>query len=60
MNHATTEVFFYRHAGCRRKPDRRGGKGFRYILSGMNDERILIASESVGDQMFHCESHLDL
>src|SRR5699024_3826277 len=25
------------------------GKGFRYILSGMNAERILIASESVGD-----------
>ena len=25
------------------------GKGFRYILSGMNAERILIASESIGD-----------
>jgi acyl-CoA dehydrogenase len=25
------------------------GKGFRYILSGMNAERVLIASECVGD-----------
>ncbi|MEX2285357.1 MAG: acyl-CoA dehydrogenase family protein, partial [Gemmatimonadota bacterium] len=28
------------------------GKGFRYILSGMNAERILLASESVGDAMY--------
>ncbi|HEX6492820.1 MAG TPA: acyl-CoA dehydrogenase family protein [Candidatus Dormibacteraeota bacterium] len=28
------------------------GRGFRYILSGMNAERILVASESLGDGMF--------
>src|SRR3546814_4006729 len=28
------------------------GKGFRYILSGMNAERILIASECIGDGRF--------
>ena len=28
------------------------GKGFRYILDGMNAERILIASECIGDARF--------
>jgi acyl-CoA dehydrogenase len=49
MNHSTTEVFF----DALRIPaaDLIGeeGKGFRYILSGMNAERILIAAECVGD-----------
>ncbi|MBV8086340.1 MAG: acyl-CoA/acyl-ACP dehydrogenase [Chloroflexi bacterium] len=31
------------------------GKGFRYILSGMNAERVLIASESLGDGYFFVE-----
>jgi alkylation response protein AidB-like acyl-CoA dehydrogenase len=49
MNHATTEVFF---DGLRVPVDNligEEGKGFRYILSGMNAERILIASECIGD-----------
>ena len=49
MNHATTEVFF----DDLRVPVENligdEGKGFRYILSGMNAERILIASECIGD-----------
>ncbi|MFQ5409370.1 MAG: acyl-CoA dehydrogenase family protein [Anaerolineales bacterium] len=31
------------------------GRGFRYILSGMNTERILIAAESIGDGRFFIE-----
>ena len=49
MNHATTEVFFdnLRVPAANLIGDE--GKGFRYILSGMNAERILIAAECVGD-----------
>ena len=49
MNHATTEVFF---DNLRIPEDNlvgEEGKGFRYILSGMNAERILIAAECIGD-----------
>jgi acyl-CoA dehydrogenase len=49
MNHATTEVFF---DGLRVPTDNligEEGQGFRYILSGMNAERILIAAECIGD-----------
>jgi len=49
MNHATTEVFF---DDMRIPADSligEEGKGFRYILSGMNAERILIAAECIGD-----------
>lgn len=49
MNHATTEVFF---DGLRVPADSligAEGKGFSYILSGMNAERILIAAECIGD-----------
>jgi len=52
LNHATTEVFFR----DLRVPDtaRIGeeGKGFRYILDGMNAERILVAAECIGDARF--------
>ena len=49
MNHATTEVFF---DDMRVPADNligEEGKGFAYILSGMNAERILIAAECIGD-----------
>jgi acyl-CoA dehydrogenase len=49
MNHATTEVFF---DDLELPPDAligEEGQGFRYILDGMNAERILIASECIGD-----------
>ena len=49
INHSTTEVFF----DNMRIPEScligEEGKGFRYILSGMNAERILIAAECIGD-----------
>ena len=49
MNHATTEIFF---DNARIPADSligEEGRGFRYILSGMNSERILIAAECIGD-----------
>ena len=48
-NHNTTEVFF---EGARVPAENligEEGKGFRYILDGMNAERILVSSESLGD-----------
>jgi len=49
MNHATTEVFFDNLRVPAENLIGEEGKGFRYILSGMNSERILIASECIGD-----------
>ena len=49
MNHATTEVFFTDMRVPAENLIGDEGKGFRYILSGMNAERILIASECIGD-----------
>jgi len=49
INHNTTEVFF---DGARVPAENligEEGKGFRYILDGMNAERILIAAEAIGD-----------
>jgi acyl-CoA dehydrogenase len=49
MNHSTTEVFFTDMKVPAENLIGDEGKGFRYILSGMNTERILIASECIGD-----------
>src|SRR5579859_4498668 len=49
MNHSTTEVFFTDMKVPAENLIGEEGKGFRYILSGMNAERILIASECIGD-----------
>jgi len=49
MNHATTEVFFTDMKVPADNLIGEEGKGFRYILSGMNAERILIAAECIGD-----------
>ena len=49
MNHATTEVFFTDMQVPAENLIGEEGKGFRYILSGMNAERILIAAECIGD-----------
>lgn len=49
MNHATTEVFFDSVKVPAENLVGEEGKGFRYILSGMNAERILIAAECIGD-----------
>jgi alkylation response protein AidB-like acyl-CoA dehydrogenase len=49
MNHATTEVFFDHMRIPADSLVGEEGKGFRYILSGMNAERILIGAECIGD-----------
>jgi alkylation response protein AidB-like acyl-CoA dehydrogenase len=49
MNHATTEVFFDNMRVPAENMIGEEGQGFRYILGGMNAERILIAAECIGD-----------
>lgn len=55
MNHATTEVFFDDIVVPAENLVGEEGKGFQYILSGMNAERILIAAECVGDAKWFLE-----
>jgi len=55
MNHATTEVFFDNVPVPAANMIGEEGKGFRYILSGMNAERILIAAECIGDAKWFIE-----
>ncbi|MDP2296639.1 MAG: acyl-CoA dehydrogenase family protein [Pseudolabrys sp.] len=55
MNHATTEVFFDNLRVPAENLIGEEGKGFRYILSGMNAERILIAAECIGDSKWFIE-----
>jgi alkylation response protein AidB-like acyl-CoA dehydrogenase len=49
MNHSTTEVFFDNMRVPAANLIGEEGQGFRYILSGMNAERLLIAAECIGD-----------
>ena len=55
MNHATTEVFFDNLRIPAGSLIGEEGQGFRYILTGMNAERILIAAECVGDAKWFIE-----
>jgi alkylation response protein AidB-like acyl-CoA dehydrogenase len=52
LNHATTELFFDDLEVPAANLVGEEGKGFRYILDGMNAERILIAAECIGDGRF--------
>ncbi|MBK19257.1 MAG: acyl-CoA dehydrogenase [Rhodospirillaceae bacterium] len=59
INHATTEIFF---DNLRIPADSlvgEEGKGFRYILSGMNAERILIGAECIGDARWFIQKAAD-
>lgn len=55
MNHATTEVFFDDMPVPAENLIGEDGKGFRYILAGLNAERILIAAECIGDAKWFLE-----
>ncbi|GMA60359.1 acyl-CoA/acyl-ACP dehydrogenase [Alicyclobacillus fastidiosus] len=55
MNHATTELFFEDLEVPTQNLIGEEGKGFKYILDGMNAERILIASECIGDGKWFVE-----
>ncbi|MXO95681.1 acyl-CoA dehydrogenase [Erythrobacter aquimaris] len=59
MNHSTTEVFFDDMRIPASALIGEEGKGFRYILSGMNAERILIAAECIGDAKWFIEKASD-
>lgn len=52
LNHATTALFFddVRVPVANRLGEE--GRGFKYVLDGMNAERILIAAECIGDGRF--------
>jgi acyl-CoA dehydrogenase len=52
INHNTTEVFFDNFRIPADSLIGEEGRGFRYILDGLNAERILVASEAVGDGRF--------
>jgi alkylation response protein AidB-like acyl-CoA dehydrogenase len=55
MNHATTEVFFDNMRVPAENLIGEEGQGFKYILSGMNAERLLIAAECIGDAKWFIE-----
>ncbi|QOV11476.1 acyl-CoA dehydrogenase family protein [Viridibacillus arvi] len=55
MNHSTTELFIENLKVPVENLIGEEGKGFRYILDGMNAERILIASECIGDGRWFIE-----
>ncbi len=55
LNHATTEVFISDLRVPVENLIGEEGRGFRYILDGMNAERILIASECLGDARWFIE-----
>jgi len=55
VNHETNEVFFDHFEVPAENLIGEEGKGFRYILDGMNAERILIAAECIGDGYWFIE-----
>lgn len=55
MNHATTEIFIDNLKVPVENLIGEEGRGFRYILDGMNAERILIAAECIGDGRWFIE-----
>ncbi len=55
MNHATTEIFFDDLEVPAENLVGEEGQGFRYLLDGLNAERILIASECIGDARWFLE-----
>jgi acyl-CoA dehydrogenase len=55
MNHATTEMFFDDVEVPAENLIGEEGQGFRYLLDGLNAERILIASECIGDGRWFLE-----
>jgi len=59
INHNTTEMFFDALRVPASQLIGEEGKGFRYILDGMNAERILIASEALGDARWFIRTAAD-
>lgn len=59
INHNTTEVFFDNMEVPADALIGEEGKGFRYVMSGMNAERVIIAGESIGDARFFIKKATD-
>ncbi|MBM84922.1 MAG: acyl-CoA dehydrogenase, partial [Rhodospirillaceae bacterium] len=59
VNHSTTEIFFDNMEIPANSLIGEEGKGFRYILDGMNAERILISHESLGDARWFLKKAVD-
>lgn len=59
INHNTTEIFFNDLRIPASSLIGEVGRGFRYILDGMNAERILIASECIGDARYFLKRATD-
>ena len=56
VNHNTTELFFDNMRIPAESLIGQEGRGFRYILDGMNAERILVASDALGDAKWFIET----
>ena len=56
MNHSTTEIFLDDVEVSRDALIGEEGRGFRYILDGLNAERVLIAAECIGDGRWFVET----
>lgn len=59
INHSTTELFFDDMRIPASSLIGEEGKGFKYVLTGMNAERILIASECIGDGNWFIDRAVD-
>jgi acyl-CoA dehydrogenase len=59
INHHATEVFFDGMKIPAANLIGEEGKGFRYILDGMNAERILVSSEAIGDARWFIKTAVD-
>ena len=59
MNHSTTQLFFDDMPVPCENLIGEEGKGFRYILTGMNAERMLIAAECIGDAKWFIQQARD-
>jgi len=59
MNHNSTQVFFDNMIVPAKNLIGKEGRGFRYILDGMNAERLLIAAECIGDARWFIKKAAD-
>ncbi len=59
MNHNSCEIFFDNMEVPAENLVGAEGKGFRYILDGMNAERLLISAECIGDAKWFIQKAVD-
>ena len=59
VNHSTTEIFFDNLEVDHSCMIGEEGQGFKYILNGLNAERLLIASECIGDAKYFIDKSVE-